>query len=25
MTSAPSEVDPPQLAELNIAVKKSKI
>lgn len=24
MTSAPSEVDPPQLAELNIAVKKSK-
>ena len=25
MTSAPSEVDPPQLAELNIAVKKRKI
>ena len=25
MTSAPSEVDPPQLDELNIAVKKSKI
>ena len=25
MTSAPSEVDPPQLAELNIAVKKSNI
>ena len=25
MTSAPSEVDPPQLAELNIAVKKSEI
>jgi len=24
MTSAPSEVDPPQLAELNIAVRKSK-